>query len=166
MDYGASMNNEVVQKEKCIMYPKYDEDFYGWAMATALLLKQGKFNEVEMNKIIEEMESLGKSHKREFRSRSGVLIAHLLKCQYQLEMKDIKEKSWKGTITIQRIDLNDLLDENPSLKSYVQELMPKAYQYALAILSEETPLDLKNFPTECPYTFEQIMDEEFYPDVS
>ena len=142
------------------MIPKHDEDFYGWAMGSAALLKQGKFNEVDMDNIIEEMETLGRSNRRELVSRSGVLIAHLLKWQYQ---SDIRNKSWEGTVERQRIEIVGLLSENPSLKSYIQEAIPQAYKYAFSILKEETPLDLKLLPIECPYTFEQIMNEEFYP---
>ena len=142
------------------MYPKYEEDFYGWAIENASLLKQGKYNEVDMNHIIEEMETLGRSNRRELVSRLGVLIAHLMKWEYQ---PDLKNKSWKGTIIRQRIDINDLLEENPSLKAQMDEIKSKSYKYALAILEEETPLELKDFPGECPYTFSQMIDEDFYP---
>lgn len=142
------------------MLPKYEEDVYGWAIANASLLKKGKFDEADMNHIIEEMEALGRSNRRELVSRLGVLMAHLMKWQYQ---SDKRNKSWKGTIVRQRIDINDVLEENPSLKSQIQEIILKSYKYALAILEEETPLDLKSFPSECPYTFIQMLNDEFFP---
>ena len=142
------------------MYPDYEKDFYGWAITNAALLKQGKFSEVDMEHVIGEMESLGRSNRRELVSRLGILIAHLLKWEYQ---PDLKNKSWKGTIVRQRIDINDVLEENPSLKSQLDTIISKSYRYALAILEEETPLDLKLFPEECRYAFSQIMDEKFYP---
>jgi len=147
-----------------MMIPKHDEDFYGWAMANASLLKQRKYQEADMDMIIEEMETLGRSNKRELINRMGVLMAHLMKWGYQPTLLPLHQKSWKGTIIRQRIDLEDLLSENPSLKSHMQEAMPKAYKYAFAILEEETPLNLKELPVECPYTFEQIMNDEFYPE--
>ena len=142
------------------MYPNHEKDFYGWVLTNARLLKQKKYDEADMDKIIEEIETLGRSNKRELVSRSGVLIAHLLKWQYQAA---IRNSSWEGTIERQRIEINDLLDENPSLKSHIQEALPKAYKYALSILKEETPIDLKLLPSQCPYTFDEIMDEGFYP---
>lgn len=142
------------------MLPKYEEDFYGWAMANASLLKKGKFNEADMNHIIEEMEALGRSNRRELVSRLGVLIAHLMKWQYQASLR---KGGWQGTIERQRIEINDVLEENPSLKSQIEEVTPKAYKYALSILKEETPLDLKSFPSECPYTFVQMIDDGFLP---
>jgi hypothetical protein len=143
------------------MRPKYNEDLYGWAMENASLLKKGKYKEADMDNIIEEMETLGRSNKRELVSRSGVLIAHLLKWQYQPK---IRNSSWEGTIERQRIEIGDLLDENPSLKSRIQDAIPKSYKYALSILKEETPIDLKQLSSQCPYTFDQIMNESFYPE--
>lgn len=149
-------------KERQIkMIPRYEEDFYGWTIANVSLLKQGRFNEVDMNHIIEEMESLGRSNRRELISRLGVLIAHLMKWQYQ---SNLKNKSWKGTIVRQRIDIKDVLEENPSLKPQLDEILPKAYKYALAILEEETPLELKSIPQKCSYTIEQCLDDGFYPE--
>lgn len=142
------------------MYPKHDEDLYEWAMVNASLLKQGKYQEADMTNIIEEMETLGRSNKRELVSRSGVLIAHLLKWQYQ---SNLRSASWEGTIERQRIEIDDLLGENPSLKSHIQEALPKAYKYALSILKEETPINLKILSRECPYSFDQMMVEDFYP---
>ena len=142
------------------MYPKHDEDLYKWAMMNASLLKQGKYQEADMTNIIEEIEVLGRSNKRELVSRSGVLIAHLLKWQYQ---PNLRSASWEGTIERQRIEIDDLLEENPSLKSHLQEALLKAYKYAFSILKEETPINLKLLPQECPYNFDEMMREDFYP---
>lgn len=142
------------------MYPKHEDDLYGWAVENASLLKQGKFNEADMEHIIQEMETLGRSNKRELVSRLGVLMAHLMKWQYQA---DKRNKSWKGTIERQRIEISAVLEENPSLKSQIKEIIPKAYKYALAILEEETPLDIQSLPSNCSYDFDQIIDDAFYP---
>lgn len=142
------------------MYPDYKEDLYGWATANALLLRNGRFREADMEHIIQEIETLGRSSRRELVSRLGVLIAHLMKWEYQ---KDMRKAGWQGTIERQRIEISDVLDENPSLKPEVDKEMPKAYRYAMAILKEETPLDIKSLPRECPYTSKQCMDDSFYP---
>lgn len=144
------------------MHPKYEEDLYSWSQTNAALLRAGKFNEADMNHIIEELETLGRSNKRELVNRLGVLIAHLMKIKYQTEYLD--KKSWIGTVERQRIDIADLLQENPSLKSYTIEGLPKSYKYALSILKEETPLEVNALPIECPYTIDQCLDEEFYPE--
>lgn len=142
------------------MHPQYEEDIHAWAITSASLLRKGKINEVDMNRIAEEIEALGRSTKRELRSRLGILIAHLMKWEYQPE---IRSKSWKGTIVRQRIDIQDILEENPSLQSQIDESISRSYKHALAILEEETPLNLKSLPKDCPYTFIQLMDKEFFP---
>ena len=141
-------------------YPKHDEDFYGWAMATAALLKQKNYQEADMDSIIEELEDMGISNKHAFKNRLAQLIFHLLKWQYQ---PDFRGRSWGGTIKEQRIQIGDLLEDNPSLKHLIKEIIQKAYKISIAMIERETPIDLKILPLECPYTFEQIMNDEFYP---
>lgn len=143
------------------MRPKYEEDFYGWAMMNASLLKQGKFNEADMENIIEEMESMGRSEKSQLINRFSVLIAHLLKWQFQ---PDFRGRSWHGTIKEQRKRAKILLKENPSLKSKLSESFTDAYELAVDQIEKETPIDLKLIPSECPYTFEQCLEEDFYPE--
>lgn len=144
------------------MYPKYEEDRCEWIRANTNLLKQGLFEEVDMEHIIEELEMGNKSDKRGLRSHLGVLIAHLLKWYYQPDYQD--KRSWKKTIITQRFEIISLLEESPSLKSSLTDMLPKAYKYACSIVETETPIDLKILPKECPYTFEQCLDEEFYPE--
>jgi hypothetical protein len=143
------------------MHPKHDEDFYGWAMANASLLKQGKYQEVDMEHIIEELESMGASEKREIRSRMTQLLKHLLKWKYQ---PDLQCRSWRNSIRNQRLELADVIRDNPSLKSILDENIKEVYARALKDAAEETGIYKENFPPECPYTFEQIMDETFFPE--
>src|SRR5476649_311653 len=137
------------------MYPNHQKDVYGWTIHTVKLLRDKKMNEVDFDGIIEELEEMGISNKHAFKNRLAQLIFHLLKWQFQ---PDFRGRSWEGTIEEQRIQLNDLLEDNPSLKSMVKESIKKAYKLSLSLVRKETPLDLKVLPTECPYTFEQIMD--------
>lgn len=143
------------------MHPKYDEDFYGWTLTNASLLKQGKFNEADMENIIEEIESMGRSEKSQLTNRLSVLIAHLLKWQFQPELQG---RSWHGTIKEQRRRAKKLLKENPSLKSQLEEVFTDAYDLAVDQVERETPIDLKLLPKECPYTFEECLEEDFYPE--
>ncbi len=143
------------------MHPKYEEDFYGWAMTNAQLMKEGKMNELDIENLIEEIESMGRSEKNQLGNRLGVLIAHLLKWQYQPEFRG---KSWKFTIEYQRNDVRELILDNPSLKSKVLEIINKSYVRAKLLIQKETPIDLKLLPKDCPYTFDQCLDDEFYPE--
>ena len=143
------------------MYPKYEEDFYGWTMATAQLLKEGKLSETDMEHLIEELESLGGNQYDQLVNRLSVLITHLLKWQYQPALQG---RSWKLTIKEQRLKIKDVLVENPSLKSKTKEALLKAYKYACYQAERETGLLMSTFPTLCPYSLGQFLDDAFYPE--
>ena len=143
------------------MHPKYDEDFYGWTLANASLLKQGKFSEADMENIIEEIESMGRSEKSQLTNRLSILIAHLLKWQFQAELQG---RSWKYTIKEQRRRAKKLLKENPSLKRKLEEVFGDAYEFAVDQIGRETPIDLTLMPKECPYSLEECLEEDFYPE--
>jgi Domain of unknown function DUF29 len=140
---------------------QYEQDFYGWVMANASLLRAGKYQEADMNHIIEELEEMGISNKHAFISRLAQLIFHLLKWEYQ---PDFRGRSWEGSIEHQREEIEYLLTESPSLQSKLKECLPVAYKKAKSLIKGETPIDLKLLSNECPYTFKQLIDETFFPD--
>ena len=143
------------------MIPKYEEDFYGWSMAMAGLLREKRMTELDFDNLIEEIESMGRSNFDQLTNRLAVLIAHLLKWKYQ---SNLKGHSWFYTIREQRSRIKDHLNENPSLNSRLSEAFEKGYKYGVYQAARETELNQKDFPSQCPYTFEQCLDDEFYPD--
>ncbi|WP_440617468.1 DUF29 domain-containing protein [Cysteiniphilum sp. 6C5] len=140
----------------------YEKDYYQWTVETAKALKAKDFNHVDIDHLVEEVESMGASERRQLQSRLEVLLMHLLKWQYQPEYEN--KGSWLRTIREQRKRLNDLLHDNPSLKSKIDSVTLKAYDYAKDSAVYETGLKISNFPIELPYTLEQILNEEYYPD--
>jgi hypothetical protein len=138
----------------------YEHDFYAWANEQAALLRAGNLSAADIEHIAEEIESMGKTEKRELVNRLAVLLLHLLKWQYQPERRG---SSWEGTIRVQRRDLADHLDDNPSLKSKLPEAIERAYGNAVILAPGETGLPKATFPATCPWLFKQIMDEEFWP---
>jgi hypothetical protein len=136
----------------------YEIDFYAWTQQQSEFLALGKWEDLDIKNLVEEIESLGKQQKQELRNRLGVLIGHLLKWDYQPELRG---KSWKSTIREQRKQVQLLLKDNPSLKSYLDEAAIDAYELGLALVVRETPLDYQNLPSECPYAIAQILDPEF-----
>lgn len=143
------------------MYPNHEKDTYGWAVYTAQLLRERKMNEVDFDNIIEEMEALGRSEKHELINRLSLVISHLLKWQFQPNMRG---HSWTYTIREQRKQAKIHLKDNPSLKNQLDNILADAYDIAISKAAKETSLDEKAFPKECPYTFEQIMEETFFPE--
>jgi len=141
----------------------YETDFYGWIQNQAGVLRAGNFASLDLDNLIEEIESMGKSHQRALESRLEVLLIHLLKWQFQPERKS---PSWEHTINEQRDRLTDHLLENPSLKPKTPEAQVKAYRYAIKGASRETGLPVSIFPPQCPWTFEQIMDPDFWPEAA
>lgn len=139
----------------------YEADFYTWTQQQANLLKAGRFSDVDLDNIIEEIESMGRSEKRELESRLTVLLQHLLKWKYQPARRG---KSWELTIKGQRVDFLKVLKENPGLKSKLSGCLIDAYQLAVIRASEETGLDEDVFPLNCPWSFEEIAKVTFYPE--
>jgi hypothetical protein len=141
--------------------PRYDQDVYGWAIHTAELLRSNKMDEVDFDNIIEEMEALGRSEKHELINRLSLVITHLLKWQYQPEKRT---RSWELTIQEQRKQSKIHIKDNPSLKSKLVDVLEDAYDIAKIKAEKETALHQSVFPKGCPYTFGEIMSDEFYPD--
>lgn len=140
---------------------EYDKDFYAWALQSAELIRQGRFSEIDLENVAEEIESMGRSNKRELISRFAVLLAHLLKWQSQSERRS---NSWKYTIEEQRFEISDLLEESPSLKYELDKQLEHAYQRALLIAVKETGISKAMFPKSCPFSLEQSLDPNFLPD--
>ena len=139
----------------------YERDFYAWANEQAALLRAGKLGDADIDNIAEEIESMGRSEKRELISRLTVLLTHLLKWQYQPERRG---KSWSRTIQQQRFRITDHLDENPSLKSQLAPAIRTSFRDARIEAERETDIDQDTFPATCPYTADETMAEDFWPD--
>lgn len=140
----------------------YEEDFYAWSQEQAALLRAGRWSELEIGPLSEEIEDLGKRERRALESRLVILIGHLLKWALQPDYPH--RKSWRATINEQRRSVARLLAENPSLESSMPELMTAAYAASRDLVVRETPLDYDALPTICPFTIARILDNAFWPD--
>ncbi|CAO3429761.1 DUF29 domain-containing protein [Azospirillum doebereinerae] len=139
----------------------YDRDFYAWANEQAALLRAGKLDAADIAHIAEEIESMGKTEKRELVNRLVVLILHLLKWRFQPALRG---KSWRLSVEEQRYRIVDHLKDNPSLKATLESAIENAYRLALIDAERETGLSRHSFPAECPWSFAQMADEDFWPD--
>jgi len=138
----------------------YDQDFYAWTQEQAGLLRAGKLSAADLEHIAEEIESMGKTEKRELVSRLTVLLLHLLKWQFQPVRQGT---SWRLSIATNRDALTDHLDDNPSLRSVIEASIDTAYRRARRDAALETGLSENTFPTVCPWSFSQMMAEDFWP---
>jgi hypothetical protein len=139
----------------------YNQDFYLWIETTAKQLKAGNFTEIDLENLIEEIESMGRSEKRALESNLVVLLMHLLKYKYQPEKCS---KSWLSTIFEHRRRLNKQFQDSPSLKKYFLETFAECYQDARQQASIETGLDLDIFPLESPFNTDECLNKEFLPE--
>ncbi|MGA8172425.1 MAG: DUF29 domain-containing protein [Methylocystis sp.] len=141
--------------------PLYESDFYAWANEQATLLREGKLGDADIEHIAQEIESMGKTEKRELLDRLTVLMLHLLKWRFQ----PIKRTpSGEVSIKVQRNGLVDHLEDNPSLKPLIGTAMVKTYRDAVPRAMLETGLSEAAFPKACPWSFEQMMDPDFWPE--
>ncbi len=145
------------------MKSNYDSDFYEWTQHQAAALAAGHVSELDLVNLAEEIESLGGRDRRELESRLDLLIMHLLKWRYQPERRQTGH-SWRSTIRTQRRDLQRLFKQSPSLRRLVPDTIEEEYPHSRLDASEDTGLPLATFPETCPWTAEQILDGEFWPD--
>lgn len=140
---------------------KYEQDYAGWASEQADLLRSGQFDEIDIGHIAEELESIMGNERRQLRRRLIVLIAHLLKWQFQ---PDDRSNSWRATIRVQRDDIEDVLTDSPSLRQAVSDQLVEVYPKARKLAADEAFLIETDLPRVCPYSEEDIMNPDFWPD--
>ncbi len=139
----------------------YDEDFYAWAMATSALLRQQRFAEIDIVHVAEELEDMGKRERRALESYIRNVTLHLLKWRYQPEKRG---SSWRQSIRNRRLEIQKLLRDSPSLTGQIPQMLDDEYPAARADAIDETELSDETFPAHCPFTAEQVLDAEFWPE--
>ena len=137
-----------------------DDDFALWAAEQASIVRAHRFERLDFENVAEELESLGRGDKYQIDHRMEVLLAHLLKWQVQPEEQS---NSWRATIVEQRHRIRRLIDESPSLKGRPGEMLDGSYVIGRYEAIRETGLPESEFPENCPYTVEQILDPNFLP---
>ena len=138
----------------------YDEDFALWITETAQLLRVRRFDEIDIEHLVEEIEAMAGRDRRELENRLAVLIKHLLKWEHQATRRS---GSWQSTIITQRGALEGILEQSPSLRRAVPAAVARVYRRAAAAAAAETRVPADSFPRECPYSPEQILDGTFLP---
>ena len=142
------------------MSEKQVADFSLWVEQTTQLLRSHRWHEIDMPKLIEEVEDLGKSERRGISSQLTRLLLHLLKWQYQPQRRS---ESWLDSITdAPQIALT--LEDSPSLKGYPAEQLDASYQRARLYAAKQTQMDLSVFPKECPYSIDALLSDDWLPE--
>jgi len=140
----------------------YETDFYGWIQNQANTLRARKFSELDIDNLLEEIETMGRSEKRSLKSSLSLLLMHLLKWHFQPQRRS---KSWIFSIREQQRMVCKVLKENPSLKHTLPEVFADAYADALFMAEHDTKTSRYEFPQQCPWTFDEFMSNDFWPDI-
>jgi len=146
----------------------YSNDYTAWAHKTAEFLRAGRFADLDIDHLLEELEGMGASERNELENRLRVLLAHLLKWQYQYQQlsdrwQEFDGRSWRNTLKTQRNEILFLFERKPGTKRFFEEAIVESYHYARVLAADETNLSLDTFPATCQYSQAQILDKDFYP---
>ena|SRR5687768_18033668 len=136
----------------------YDRDLHAWADEQVRLLRAGRFDEIDAENIAEEISDVGSEQYDKLESALRVLLTHMLKWDYQPERRS---RSWEATIAVQRNHVLRQLRKNASLQSRIGEAVDDSYSDARRLASGETDMDLRHFPEECPYDWDEILNRPF-----
>jgi Domain of unknown function DUF29 len=137
---------------------EYERDFYSWLMEQARHLREGRFEALDCDNLAEEIESLGREQFNKLVSALRVLMAHVLKWDHQ---PSLRSRSWVLSIQEQRLEIADVLSDNPSLKPRIDEAVARGYRRARIEAAKETGLDEDAFPSTSPYAFDELISRAF-----
>ncbi len=135
----------------------YERDFAEWSERQAEALRRRAANEIDWENVAEEIESLGRSDRREIRSRLAVICEHLLKWRFQPERRS---NNWRGSIIEARGQIADLIEESPSLTAYPASVLGAAYRRGRERAEVDT--GISDLPPACPWAAEQVLDDAFW----
>ena len=136
----------------------YDADFFLWTQQQAARLRQGRWSQIDAANLAEEIESMGKSDRRAIISHLAIIILHLLKWRYQPERRGT---SWRLSIRNGRQEIDWIVNDSPSLRRQLSELIESIYPMARENAADETGLALDVFPEQCPFTVEQVIGDDW-----
>jgi len=142
------------------IYELYDRDFYLWIQETARLVREGKFSELDIENLVDEVESLGRWEKREVDESFLAVIRYLLKYKY---CEQQQREVWRVAIGEHRTRIKEILADSPSLRALLLEYFTQIYQDAKELVELEMELAPDSLPSESPFTIEEFLDEDFLP---
>ncbi|MCJ2081324.1 DUF29 domain-containing protein [Methylobacterium sp. J-090] len=147
--------------ERATHRARYEDDFYSWLVEQAGLLRANQLDDLDRVHVAEELEGLSKSEFAKLQSALRVLVMHMLKWDQQAEHRT---RSWVFSIREQRRRYHTVLLDNPGLKPRVDEALARAYPSSRDWAAEETHLPLDEFPEECPYSWDELLERPFAVD--
>lgn len=139
----------------------FSTDYHDWLSRTARLLRERRWQELDVEHLADEVEGLGKSERRGISSQLTRLLIHLLKWRYQPERRS---DSWLDSISDARLQVQLAMDDSPSLQTYPAEELARCYLRARRSAAKQTGLAVTRFPPNCPFDLDALFDEDWLPD--
>jgi hypothetical protein len=136
----------------------YERDLYAWALEQARLVREGRWDAVDRDNVAEEIESLGREQFNKLESALRVLVLHMLKWDHQ---PGLRSRSWVLSVETQRLEVSDVIADNPGLSPRIPEALARAYRKARLEAARETGLDAEQFSETCPYARDDIVSRPF-----
>ena len=133
----------------------YETDFASWIEEQVGFLRAGQFDALDVENVSEELESMGRSDRRGLRSHLAVIQAHLLKLRHQPEARS---KSWLRSIVNSRSQIEQILDDSPSLRRELPAMLAASYPAAVRDAAIDTGLPRSAFPAEPPFTLDEVLE--------
>jgi hypothetical protein len=144
----------------------YEKDYYLWIEKTIHLLENRQFSELDLENLIDEISSMGKSEKRSLESYLTRLLEHLLKLAYWQSELEYNQRGWKNEIRNFRLGIQQIIEDSPSLKSYLSEIFLPCYQNARKLFLDLSGM-AENLVSLAPIcTIEQALNEDWFPEIS
>ncbi|WP_107671029.1 DUF29 domain-containing protein [Cyanothece sp. BG0011] len=141
----------------------YDQDYQLWLETTLEQLRQGDYSQVDWENLLEEIEGMTRRDKRALKSLLTRLFEHFLKLAYWETERNYNQAGWIAEIRNFRIQIKDLLEDSPSLKPYLKEILEQCYKNAVKITSDKMQISPKQLPSDPIANLEQILDEDWLP---
>lgn len=141
----------------------YDQDYVLWLKATVEQLKKGQFTDIDLENLIEEIESMGRSEKRALESLLIRLLEHLLKIAYWESERERNVSHWSLEVTNFRYQIAKLLVDSPSLNPYIEGIFEESYIVACRGVSRAMKLSKTAFPEKPMITLKQVLDDNWFP---
>jgi hypothetical protein len=139
----------------------YDTDYNQWIEQTTQQLREGRFNDVDWENLIEEIEDMGKSQRRALESLLTRLLEHLLKLSYWESEKERSGNHWAAEIVNFRYQINKRLKDSPSLNPALESMYAEVFPVALKSVSK-----LFLPPSDAHISLKQALDDDWFPETS
>ena len=140
----------------------HDKDYYLWLETTLEQLRNGQFSALDLENLIEEIESMARSEKRSLESYLTRLFEHFLKLAYWQSEREYNASHWRLEIANFRLEIKKLLRDSPSLKPHLEKVFCECYLDARVAIAKALKKKISDFPDEIA-TLEQVLDDDWFP---